>query len=135
MVISIDFEWMIDEEGYHWVSSGPTDPNEENSLVGEITSLLTGRPIRPDRIVRRGGKLRPYRPFERVDGLYRVFASLAVAPEGLMDFVHRFGPMTEDGNRNGEDALIGLSHAQSMAELLKRYSQNPGDCFSQFAGN
>src|SRR5205807_9235653 len=87
------------------------------------------------RIVRRGGKLRPYRPFERVDGLYRVFASLAVAPEGLMDFVHRFGPMTEDGNRNGEDALIGLSHAQSMAELLKRYSQNPGDCFSQFAGN
>jgi hypothetical protein len=133
MILSIDFEWAVDEAGYDWVPGGPAEAGEENSPFGEFMSVLEGSPIRLDRIVRRGGKLRTYRPFERVDGLCRVFAGAAVDPKGLMNFVHRFGPMTEDGNHDGEDALIGLGHAETMAGWLRQYSQNRRECFSQLA--
>jgi hypothetical protein len=133
MTFRIDFEWAVDEAGYDWVAGGPTEPTDEKSLIGEVISTLQGKPIRPDRIVRRGGNLKVDRPFERVPGLFRLFSKIATTPEGLLDFVTRFGPMTPEGNREGgEDALIGLSAAQGMSELLDSYSQDQRRCFLQF---
>lgn len=135
MTFSIDFEWAVDEAGYDWIAGGPAELGEEASLIGELLSVVSGKRVRPDRIVRRGGPLRTYRPFQRVSGLFLLFANLGKNPEGLMDFVRQFGPMTEDGNREGEDALIGLGHGQSMGELLQRYAESPADCISRFSGN
>jgi hypothetical protein len=101
MTFRIDFEWAVDEAGYDWIAGGPAEPSDEKSLFGEVLSTFHGKPIRPDRIVRRGGNLKVDRPFERVPGLFRLFSKLATTPEGLLDFVTRFGPMTPEGNREG----------------------------------
>lgn len=83
----------------------------------------------------RGGNLRTYRPFEQVPGLFRVFSKLATTPEGLLEFVTRFGPMLANGNRqDGEDSLTGLCAAQAMSELLQAYTQDPRTCFLRFGG-
>jgi hypothetical protein len=133
MTFRIDFGWAFDEAGYDWVAGGPEKPCDRKSLIGEVFSVLPGRPIRPDRIVRRGGNLKPDRPFERVSGLFRLFSKRATTREGLLDFVTRFGPMTPDGNREGgEDALIGLAAAQAMSELLDDYAKDPRRCFAAF---
>jgi hypothetical protein len=72
-----------------------------------------------DRIVRRGGELVTYRPFDKVDGLFRVFAGLARTREGLLDFVQRFGPLTPGGNNFlGEDVQIGIILGNFMNFLL-----------------
>jgi hypothetical protein len=133
MTFRIDFEWAVDEAGYDWVAGGPAEPADEESLLGVVFSTLQGRAIRPDRIVRRGGNLKTYRPFEQVPGLFRLFSKRATTPEGLLEFVTRFGPMLPDGNRqSGEDALTGLGAAQAMAELLEAYAQDPRSCFLHF---
>jgi hypothetical protein len=133
MTLRIDFEWAVDEAGYDWVAGAPAEPSDEKSLIGEVISTLQGKPIRPDRIVRRGGNLKTYRPFERVPGLFRLFSKLATTPEGLLDFVTRFGPMIPEGNREGgEDTLIGLCAAQTMSELLGNYLKDPRSCFLRF---
>jgi hypothetical protein len=131
-MFEIDFEWAVDQAGYDWVSGGPLDPNEENSLIGQLQSLVAGRPLRPDCIVPRGGKLQTVRPF-RVPGLHRYFAANATTPEGLLRFVSQFGPMTADGNREcGEEALIGICAAETMSKLLADYASSPADCFARF---
>ena len=52
-------------------------------------------------------------------GLFRLFSKLATTPQGLLEFVTRFGPMVPDGNREGgEDALLGLGAAQVCQNYL-----------------
>ena len=70
------------------------------------------------RIVRRGGKLVTYRPFEKVNGLFRVFAGLARTKEGVLDFIQRFGPLTPAGNVIGEDIQIGVITGQMINLFL-----------------
>ena len=130
MTFSIDFEWAVDEAGYDWVAGGPAEPNDEKTVGDVVFSTL--QRVHPGRIVGRGGNLKTYRPFQR-PGLFRLFSKLATTPEGLLEFVTRFGPMLPDGNRQGgEDALTGLNAAQAMAELLEAYVQDPRSCFLQF---
>jgi hypothetical protein len=136
MTFRIDFEWAIDEAGYDRIAGGPADPGDEKSLIGDVFSIVKGSPIRPDRIVPRGGNLKSDRPFERVPGLFRLFSKLATTSEGLLDFVARFGPMTPDGNREcGEDALIGIAASQAMSKLLDDYAENPSSCFTAFGAH
>jgi hypothetical protein len=139
MILSIDFEWSVDETGYELIPGGPVDgsvdPNEDLSGI-ELLSVIGGKPIREDRIRRRGGNLRIYRPFEGPDRmLFRNFASRAENPSGLLDFVRQFGPLTQEGNRDGEPTGIGLVAAACMAELLQVHSDNPGNRFSSYARN
>jgi hypothetical protein len=137
MILSIDFEWSVDETGYEWIPGGPADGSvdPDGELSGfELLSVIGRKPIREDRIRRRGGKLRTYRPFDLIDRmLFRTFPSRATNLDGLLDFVSQYGPMTQEGNHDGEPASIGLTAAASMAELLRVYSENPGDWFFRYA--
>jgi len=138
MRLSIDFEWLVDEAGYEWVQGVPVDgsigPDEELRGV-ELLSALGGKPIRANRIRRRGGTLKARRPFEKIDRmLFRIFASQGSNRDGLLDFVCRFGPMSEEGNRDdGEQAIIGLAAAAAMFEVLQAYSDDPRNWFSVYA--
>ena len=133
MSFTVDFEWAVDEAGYTWVPEEPADESDEKSAFGEILSALYGKPIRPARIVRRGGKLRPNRPFERVNGLFLPFSKSATTAEGLVEFINRHGPMTREGNEaSGEDAIIGIGHAQSISEFLRNYRLDRHSCFATF---
>ena len=133
MSFTVDFEWEFDEAGYDFLPGGPADECDEKSVFGEVLSALNGEPIRPPRIVRRGGELRAYRPFERVNGLFLPFSKRATTVEGLLEFVTRYGPMTREGNEaSGEDAIIGLSHAEAIADFLKDYSTDPQTSLGRF---
>jgi hypothetical protein len=133
MSFTVDFEWAVDAAGYDWVAGGPADESDEKSLFGEVVSVLHGKPVRPARIVGRGGELRIYRPFERASGLFLPFSKLARTEEGLLEFVSRYGPMTREGmEASGEDASIGLSHAEAISEFLSEYRTDPHNCFAKY---
>jgi hypothetical protein len=133
-VFSIDFEWWRDDAGYRYVPAAPGNPEPcEMSALYQMIAPIMGRAGKPARIVRRGGKLVPYRPFDKVDGLYKIFARLGTTGEELLDFVNRFGPLTEEGNRDsGEEVLFTFACAQSMREVLSCPKTERGAYFARF---
>jgi hypothetical protein len=66
MALDIDFAWYVDEKGYR---------------------------LDHGRIVGNGGRKRWYR-LEKYPTLYLVFAKIQQTPEGLLDFVNKFGRLT-----------------------------------------
>jgi hypothetical protein len=67
-VIDIDFEWSVDTKGYR---------------------------LDHGRIVGNGGPKRRYR-LKEFPTLYLIFAKIPQTPEGLLDFVNKFGRLTLD---------------------------------------
>jgi hypothetical protein len=132
---SIDFEWSRDAEGYDYVPAAPGKPTDSEMsplyrLISESLPILPGKPAR---IVRRGGNLVPYRPFDEVDKLYLIFASLGATDQGLLDFVRTYGPLTDFGNSDtGEEVLFAIGHAQVMRELLSCSPEERAIYFSRF---
>jgi hypothetical protein len=130
----IDFEWERDREGYEllpgWLKDLPTNLIVPLDPVKGDDGGPLAQPRPYGRIVRRGGELVRYRPFERTDGLFTVFLGAVVRggnrvrTEGLLDFVQRFGPLTRSGNGPvGEDVRIGLSEAEQMSELVAQHPE------------
>jgi hypothetical protein len=137
-VLGIDFQWWRDDAGYDFVPAAPSEPapSETSPFYALISSILPEGAGRPARIVRRGGKLEPYRPFGTVDGLYRIFANLGTTEEGLLNFVSRFGPLTESGNREcGEEVIFPMSAASAMRDLLSCSLQERAAYLSRFGEN
>jgi len=134
-MFAIDFEWWRDDAGYDYVPAAPGKPKpSEMSALYQIIGPLIQSDGRAARIVRRGGKLVPYRPFEKDGGrLYQIFASLGSTAKQLLDFVNRFGPLTEDGNREcGEEVLFAFSAAGAMREVLSRPLKERGAYFARY---
>jgi hypothetical protein len=136
-VFSIDFEWLRDDAGYDYVPAALGDAVwSEESALGDLLPLsLGGEPSRRNRIVRRGGELLPYRPFEHTGGvLHRIFATLGNSVEGLLEFFTRFGPLTQEGldPNCGEDIRFALSSASTMRDVITDSPQNRAQYFSRF---
>src|SRR5271166_4612794 len=135
MLLNIDFEWWSDDAGYDYV---PAEPGwAAMSPLEKLTSsgLLGGeKGVRPDRIIRRGGKLIAYRPFEKVNGLYRIFANIGTTIDGLLEFIYRFGPLTQGGldPTIGDEVPVVLNHASTMAALLAYTPEGRVSYLSQF---
>jgi hypothetical protein len=68
--------------------------------------LVNAKPPMPQRVVRKGGKLEPCRSLEIAD-LYLIFASkTTTTPEGVLDFVERYGALTLNGNDASEGEKV-----------------------------
>jgi hypothetical protein len=132
----IDFEWRRDEAGYEYVPPARDDAaHTEQIVLDDLLPLsMGGEPTRRHRIVRRGGRLVPFRPFDHVDGIYRIFAALGNSTEGLLDFFGRFGPLTQAGldQRIGEDVEFAISAAKIIRDLLASSSAERATYFSKF---
>jgi hypothetical protein len=136
-VFSIDFEWWRDDAGYDYVPAAPDAPHgsAEDFLADLLPLSLGGEPSRRDRIVRRGGELVPYRPFENTGGmLHRIFAALGNSVEGLLEFYTRFGPLTQEGlDQNcGEDIRLARSSASAMRDVVSGSPQDRAQYFARF---
>jgi hypothetical protein len=136
---NIDFEWWRDEAGYDYVPAAPGKPSDsEVSPLYAIISeglAVTGKPAR---IVRRGGKLVPIRPFDMVNRslLYKIFANIGSNENSLLQFVTQYGPLTEVGNGNiGEETIFGIGHAQVMHQILRCAIDERAAYFSRFGQN
>jgi len=72
------------------------------------------------RVVGSGAHRKSYKPLERNDNLFGQFASIPQTPEGVLDFITKFGPLTLDGlQESGDDVAAALEGARSMAGLLR----------------
>jgi hypothetical protein len=76
--ISIELDWPRDPKGYRLAE--------------------TGYP-KQLRIAPNGTKksLPSFQPLASTDTLFEIFANIATSPEGALDFVQRYGPLTWDG--------------------------------------
>jgi hypothetical protein len=100
--IAIELDWTRDPEGYR------------------LVEMEWPRGLR---IVRDGtehpSKLPPFQPLASTDLLFKIFANTATTPEGALDFVQRFGPLTNGGwGSQGEDVNIVMHQAEKMRRVL-----------------
>src|SRR3954469_25832444 len=113
--IEIGFEWYRDESGYDLLPEQfvpDSDPERNPSL----STLLGENGIWfPERIARRGGTLQPYQPLIEFDALYAQFLKIETSVH-LLDFVERFGPLTERGIKDDgyDDVQIVIQHVTTM---------------------
>jgi hypothetical protein len=96
----IEFDWVHDPKGYHLDQKG--------------------------RVVRNGKGRRPEdqeacRPLSSTDTLFRIFARMATTPEGVLEFVQRYGPLTWGGwdASHGEQVALVMMHARHMNQILE----------------
>jgi hypothetical protein len=103
--IVIEFDWVRDPKGYRLVKTGRS-------------TML--------RVVRKGTGHSPkdyahIRPLDLTDSLFGIFAQTANTPDGVLDFVTRFGPLTPDGwdASKGDYVNLVISNADHMRQIIR----------------
>ena len=91
-----EFDWPVDQHGY--------DAEHAPSSGGVGRTILSGR-LADDRVRRRGGPFRYYRPMER-PGLWRRFAETCESPTGVLAFVNEFGLLADDKDSESTEAIL-----------------------------
>jgi hypothetical protein len=126
-VVLIDFDWWRDSRGYRLVQdrpSAPADGETSPPLSHELIPHPLGNRVvfesKPIRLVRLGGDLIHYRPLERFETLFKIFANEVRAPRDVLDFVQKFGPLTTGGHDEniGEPVYDTIVHAEGMREFF-----------------
>src|SRR5262249_28653718 len=102
--------WWRDPKGYRLIPAKPTPSGKSLMDVYMVD-------IEPARIVRRGGKLQSYRPLEHFPDLFDRFINMATSETGVLTFVEKFGPLTNDGHRDKGDVVPEIiDQAQAMVQ-------------------
>jgi hypothetical protein len=122
----IYLKWARDVTGYELVPATPGRPNASALGALATTSAAGSWATTLDRIyfgtpmlvVPRGGQAISYEPLDR-DGLYARFAGLRT-PEDLLEFMNKFGPLTDAGASvaKGEDVANILNHSKAFRSIL-----------------
>jgi len=101
----IEFDWARDPKGYRLAE------------VGRRRML---------KVVRNGKGHTPKdfqhcRPLSLTDQLFRIFANTATTPKGVLEFVQRYGPLTQDGRSAmaGDPVNVVMFNADRMREVLR----------------
>jgi hypothetical protein len=103
--IVIEFDWTRDPKGYRLVDTG------RSKMLRVVRNGKGHSPKDYDHI----------RPLDKNDSLFSFFAQTANTPDGVLDFVTRFGPLTPDGwSANGGDYVnLVISNADRMRQILR----------------
>ena len=133
--LHIDLEWNRDAEGYSLLPAEEPGLRVASQTRNALAAVLAGvtfpdwlapraAPPKPQRVVRCGGRLLPYRPLLEFAGLFQVFANKATTADGVLDFIEKFGPLTQAGleKDQGEDVSCIITQAKAMAGLLEGHS-------------
>ena len=115
--LTLSFTWYKDAKGYQLVPGEPLRLRPGQSILDVKSSDIH---LAQPRIVRLGGKLQSYQPFEKVSRLHDQFLDMATTESGVLKFIQAFGPLTQDGLRGeGEDVQNVIDQAESMSEVLR----------------
>ena len=115
--LTLNFTWHKDPKGYQLVLGKPLMLRPGQSILDVKSSDIQ---LAQPRIVRLGGKLQSYQPFETVSRLHDQFLGMATTEAGVLKFVEAFGPLTQEGLRGrGEDVRHVIDQAQEMIEVLR----------------
>jgi hypothetical protein len=108
--LTFDFTWYRHARGYRLIEAKPIPRKRGQSL-----SDATFGDIQSARIVPVGGTLLRYRPLDEYDTLFEQFVREAKDETGLLAFMNKFGPLTNDGLRKGREvAWEIIEEAKSM---------------------
>lgn len=160
----IDFDWWRDPKGYDVVEkrlakgaravkyndpgkSVPPLPTLEGQIgfvyhplgVDILPSPMGSNPQRIlQRVVRRGGKLQPWRPIDNIPDLYARFAVAVKDADSVLSFIKKYGPLTAEGldPQNGELIDGVIVHAKTMNEVLyyARYDEGGAKALVEATG-
>jgi hypothetical protein len=108
--VPIEFDWWRDPKGYRL---------EETGSPKMLCVVRNGTGHGP-------GDLLLLRPLNTTDVLFKIFAKTATTPEGVLNFVQRFGPLTWDGwgETGGEPVSYAISDADHMRRVLNYWASN-----------
>src|SRR5262245_25252976 len=104
----VEFDWVRDPKGYRLVET------KKGRWV-----VRNGKGHSPKDFVN-------YRPLSKTDLLFKIFASTAITPTGVLKFVQDFGPLTWGGwdpNR-GDSVELVISNARHMHQVLSCWDTN-----------
>jgi hypothetical protein len=111
--LTFDFKWYRDTKGYTLVPAKTPRLRPGQSLLEG-----TAKDFVPARIVRKGGKLQSYRPLEQFEKLFDVFIKMATTEKGVLEFVQKFGPLTNEGLRGHGDVVFDvIEQAREMLQF------------------
>src|SRR5262249_39700296 len=134
----IILEWARDARGYRLAEAVPPAPVPEPRLyrladIGRADlvllpeAFLASRPAepgKPERIIRQGGSLVTYRPTETLDMIFNEFVNTTPNPDGVLDFVNRFGPLSDLGNKEeGEPVQDVIDLLTCTVELIDAWGE------------
>ena len=124
----IDFAWQRNPRGYRLVDAEPERPGEPfiHPLHPEWglqpPTLLCGTPAKPQRVVGLSGRCRIIRPLEGLggDSLFATFANTAISPNGVLNFINRYGPLTTMALEAGHEPVPGvIQRAKAMRDFIE----------------
>jgi hypothetical protein len=115
-MVDINFEWWVDEAGYHLVDAEPDKPEKLMEDGREIFITTLNGIGRPQHVIANGGRRRPTQPLKHFASLYKDFANLKT-PEEVLRFINKYGYLTEF-NGGGDDVPVVLRHAKTLRGWL-----------------
>ncbi len=117
----MDFNWGVDRKGYSLADADPPYPFD--APVDDRPPLLSSSYHKPLRIVGRSGDMKKIRPLEGRQTVFANFADIASLEKdklkfGVLDFVTRYGPLTEFGLNHYESVPDAIKHAQAIRSFI-----------------
>jgi hypothetical protein len=113
--LTFDFTWFHDPKGYRLIPAKPI-----TLRIGQSLLNIRSSDIQAARVVRNGGKLQSYRPFDVSKELFKIFIDKAKSESGVLKFIETFGPLTYDGLKGrGEIVPNMIDEADTMTEALR----------------
>src|SRR5215475_15334620 len=120
----IDFTWHRDANGYRIIPAKPLPaPRPGQSRMDQLLAMK-GSDIQPARVVAKGGPLKSYRPLDKFPELFKIFVKIPRTPEGVLEFVNKFGQLTL--SIHGDVVPAVLDVADRMQEQLHGLSPRLG---------
>ena len=112
--LTFDFTWYRHARGYRLIEAKPIRRRRGQSLLDAAVG-----DVEPARIVPNGGQLIRYRPLDEYDTLFEQFIREARSEAGLLAFMNKFGPLTNDGLRKGREVAWNIiDEAKRMASTV-----------------
>ena len=123
-VLQMDFIWHRDAKGYQLIPEKPFPPRRPGQSALDRARAMKVSDVQPARVVGNGGLLRRYRPLDEFPGLFEIFVKIPRTPEGVLEFIRKFGPLTR--SVNGDWVPTVLDVADSMQKELHGLSPRLG---------
>jgi hypothetical protein len=123
-VPQIDFTWHRDAKGYRLIPEKPRPARRPGQSEMDWILARKFSDIQPARVVGNGGPRRPYKPLDKFPDLFKIFAKISRTPEGVLDFISKFGPLTHAADGDAVHAVI--ADADMMQERLHALSPRLG---------
>jgi hypothetical protein len=105
----IDFTWYRDAKGYRLIPERPRPARRPQQTTMDWLLSTKSSDIQPARVVGKGGPLRSDRPLDKFPELFKIFVEIPRTPEGVLEFINKFGPLTRSVEGDSVPAVLDVA--------------------------